>query len=139
MDRLNWNHCLTTLLNSKLLTGSQDVHTTMRFFVPFMISSLQAEQIYDRSKKRLEDIGFQMSDVRIQRLAFQHDGELVDHKVGDATPSGEIIAAILHSDVGYFVCTLTAAMVVEAIGPMPIRYTQLIMESSVVAVRYFEE
>ncbi|MBD2756339.1 hypothetical protein [Spirosoma validum] len=108
----------------------------MKFFVPFTIGSLQAEQVYGRSKKRLEDIGFQVSDVRIQQLAFQHEGELINHRVGDVTPNGEITAALLHSDVGYFVCTLAVAN--ESTGPMPIRYTQLIMDSSIMAVSYFD-
>ena len=108
----------------------------MKFYVPFTIGHTQAEQVYSLGKKRLETIGFQVSDVRVQQLAFRYEDEMVYQQVGDMASNGEIIAAILHSDVGYFVCTFTATD--EPAQTIPLRYTQLILEPSIVAVRYFD-
>ena len=108
----------------------------MKFFVPFAIGRLQAEEIYNRSKKLLEEIGFEVNDARIQQLIFLNEGDLIHHQVGDEAPNREIIAAIIHSDVGYFVGTFTGTN--EPAQPIPIRYTQLIMDSSIVVVRYFD-
>ncbi|WP_018621578.1 hypothetical protein [Spirosoma luteum] len=108
----------------------------MKFFVPFTVGRLQAEETYDLSKRRLEEIGFRVNDVRIEQLLYLKEGELINQQVGDGAPNGEIIAAILHSDVGYFVCTFTSAD--EPTKAIPIRYTQLITDASIVAVRYFD-
>lgn len=135
LTETTWNHNLTTSRVHKLLIGLYEVSEHMKFFVPFTIGSSQAEQIYDRSKKRLAEIGFQVSDVRIQQLVFQQEGELVNRQVGDVAPNEEIIAAILQSDAGYFVCTFCAANSTELLA---IRYTQLILEASLVAITYFD-
>ena len=105
----------------------------MKFFIPFTIGRLQAEEIYDRSKKRPEAIGLQVSGVCIQQVTICNEDELVSHQVGEEAPNGEVIATILQSDMGYFVCTFTEAN--EPTKSIPVRYMMLIMDSSIVTVR----
>ena len=108
----------------------------MKFYVPFTIGHTQAEQVYELGKKRLEAIGFQVSDSRVQQLAFWYKNEMVYQRVGDTASNGEIIAAILHSNVGYFVCTFTETD--EPAQSISLRFMQLIQKPSIVAIDYFD-
>lgn len=108
----------------------------MKFFVPFTIGISQAEQIYDCGKKRLERIGFRISQRRINTLAYWCENRLACQQVGDRAPNGEVIAAIFESDVGYFVSTYAA--IDELTEPMSLHYTMLIMSSSVQNIDSFD-
>ena len=109
----------------------------MKFFVPFTIGGPQAEQLYNRSKKRLEEIGFRVSNRRIKSLSYWIDGELVYQQVGYQAPNEEVVAAIFESDVGYFISTYADDE--EFADPMRIHYSMLIMRSTVEHIASFDQ
>ncbi|GAB4005173.1 hypothetical protein GCM10028808_04420 [Spirosoma migulaei] len=109
----------------------------MKFYVPFTIGVSQAEQIYAVSKKRLDEIGFRVSARRIKSLSYWVNGQLVCQQVGDQAANGEIIAAIFESDVGYFISTYTANK--ELAEPLGVRYSMLIMRSTVEHIDRFDQ
>ncbi len=109
----------------------------MKFFVPFTIGVPQAELLYNRSKKRLEEIGFSVSNRRIKSLSYWIGSELVFQQVGHQAPNEEFVAAIFESDVGYFVSTYAANDAFA--GPMRIHYSMLIMQSAVEHIVGFDQ
>lgn len=109
----------------------------MKFSSPFTIGVSQAELIYTRCKKRLEEIGFQVSFRRVKSLSYWIEGQLVCQQVGSQASNGEVIAAIFESDVGYFVSTYTANE--EFADSMSIRYSTLIMHSVVECIDSFDQ
>ncbi len=109
----------------------------MKFFVPFTIGVPQAEQLYNRSKKRLEETGFRVSNRRIKSLSYWIGKELICQQVGHQAPNDEFVAAIFESDVGYFVSTYAAN---DAFAdPMRIHYSMLIMRSTVEQIVSFDQ
>lgn len=80
----------------------------MRFFVPTAEDDpVRAEHIYDAARREAAP-GRKLTDRRIHRLVFSHEGTTYTAEVGQPAPRiGEPVFAILESDDLYFVCTPT--------------------------------
>lgn len=87
--------------------------------MPFTVGMLEADQLYRQSVGRLTSIGFEVSPCRIYKLIYWTNRQLIKHQVGDLAINGELIAAILKSDVGYFVGTYSSN---QTSGELPGRH-----------------
>ena len=78
----------------------------MKFFIPDAKTPDMAEQIYNAIKSFAKDtLGWNVSDRRIYRIEYYHDGKYRKAEVGKVTDSNnETVIAILESNA-YLVCT----------------------------------
>lgn len=78
----------------------------MKFFLPHATGDEQAESVYRLiCEHAASTTGWKMSDRRVFRLRFVHDGKSYEAEVGKVTSfNGEEVIAILDS-VTYLVCT----------------------------------
>lgn len=76
------------------------------FFVPHASSPEQAEQVWQATKKFAEEqTGWEVTDRRIFKVEFTHDGKDYVAEVGQPEPqSGETVLVILESNA-VLVCT----------------------------------
>lgn len=79
----------------------------MRFFIPGVSSSDEAERLYEATRKFAEStMGRPIAQRRILRIRYKHDGKDFEAEVGQPCPRiGETVMAILESDP-YLVCTM---------------------------------
>ena len=78
----------------------------MKFFVPKTKDEVEAQQIWEATKKFAEEtMGWKVSDRRIFSIAYRHDGKDSYVEVGKPDPDiQEPVLVILESNA-YLVCT----------------------------------
>lgn len=79
----------------------------MRFFVPFAEDDAQAERVYSSIA---HFHGCSVTPSRISALRWEHNGETMEARVGQALPTyyrtgDEPVLAIIDAGHVYFVCT----------------------------------
>lgn len=79
----------------------------MRFFVPVATDQVEAERVYQGIRIFVSAEGFgPLSEKRIARIQFSHDGNRFNLSVGETHPQlNEMVIAILESDRVYLICT----------------------------------
>ena len=79
----------------------------MKFFVPFSKNKQQAFEVYDGIVKfNKEQLGREIINRKIYSIYYKHDNKYFTAKVGDQEPrTGEIVVAILESDILFYICT----------------------------------
>ena len=83
----------------------------MEFFVPHATDAEQAERAYAAIKEFVAGQVGSLTDKRIYRIRFSHDGNCFDLRVGDIHPQlGERVIAIFEGYI-YYVCTQNRGVV----------------------------
>jgi hypothetical protein len=96
----------------------------MKFFIPFVVESVQAERVYARIADRLNSLGYEViTNERIYKVIFMREHKLTSETVGAATNNGEVVIAIFKNHVGYFICTYSHGVVWG--DPMVARYAMV--------------
>jgi hypothetical protein len=78
----------------------------MRFFIPEVNDPVEAERVYEATKKfARETLGWNVESRRIQSIDFKDKKERVRAEVGKPDPiTGEVVIVILESTT-YLICT----------------------------------
>jgi len=78
----------------------------MKFFVPEAENETEALSVWNATRKFAEEtLGWEVSERRIFRISYRHDGKDYSVEVGKPDPRiGEVVLVILESNT-YLVCT----------------------------------
>jgi len=78
----------------------------MKFFVPEAENETEALSVWKATRKFAEEtLGWEVSERRIFRISYRHDGKAYSVEVGKPDPRiGEVVLVILESNT-YLVCT----------------------------------
>ena len=80
--------------------------TIPTFFVPHVEDSGEAERFWQATKTFLESNGFRVSDRRIYRVSYSHDGTKYHDVVGSVSSlAGEEVLVILDAGKVFLACT----------------------------------
>jgi hypothetical protein len=79
----------------------------MKFFIPLYKNPEETEKFYQAIKQSaLSTTGYPLTERRIFKLEFQHNGIKFEDEVGEITDTNhEYVIAILESEAWYLVCT----------------------------------
>ncbi|MGV8017875.1 MAG: hypothetical protein AB2L26_06780 [Ignavibacteria bacterium] len=109
----------------------------MKFFIPGAKDENQQNEIYNAIIKFAEEqSGWKVTDRKIYSIKYKHDGNVYldvvgKHEVKNGREDGEIVFAILKSEVTYLVCTPHRCV----LGGVPI----YVGENDVISVEDFDE
>jgi hypothetical protein len=78
----------------------------MQFFIPNIKNKEKAEKVWKAAKQFAESQGFRVTNRRIEKISYFHDGKSIEAVVGErGIRQNEAVIAILESDICYLVCT----------------------------------
>lgn len=85
----------------------------MRFYIPDIDPAL-AEDTWTAVRRHLADLGMPTNDRRLESIAFHHDGDVAEAKVGGHFPGtrDHVLLILEGSEAGvHYVCTPTHGVV----------------------------